>query len=120
MISTPQLPLLAGDRIMSESADQSRRAALKQIIMGVTLAPFAIDSATALAADEPLLSENDPAAKELQYVADAGRAKDAKPGQTCATCSVFDGASGAAQGHCTLFAGKLVKTAGWCAAWTNL
>lgn len=102
---------------MSEPFDHARRSALKQLALGLSALSLA---GTAQAADEPLLGEDEPNAKELQYVADVSRAKTAKPDQTCANCSLFDGASGATQGHCVLFAGKQVKAAGWCAAWTNM
>lgn len=105
---------------MSDCANQSRRSVLKRFIAATALTPLAIDVRAALAADEPLLREDEPAAQDVQYVEAASRSKAAKPGQTCANCSVFDGATGATQGHCVLFSGKLVKAAGWCAGWTNL
>jgi hypothetical protein len=87
---------------------------LRKLALGLSLAPVA------LAAEAPLLSESDPAAKALDYVADAKRAKGASPGAMCSNCSVYGGADGSAQGPCTLFPGKLVKAAGWCKSWSGL
>jgi len=94
----------------------SRRDVLRLLAIGVSL-PVA--SKVVHAAAMPLLSEDDPKAKELNYVGDAHRAPNAKPGDTCANCSLYSGATGSAQGGCTLFADKQVKAAGWCTAWTD-
>ena len=75
---------------------------------------------SARGADLPLLSESDPAAKAVDYVEDAKRAKNAQPGALCSNCSIYSGAESAAQGACTLFPGKLVKAAGWCKSWSGL
>jgi high potential iron-sulfur protein len=66
------------------------------------------------------LSESDPSAQAQNYVTDASRAKGADPGSNCANCSLYGATSDATQGTCTLFAGKLVKAAGWCRAWSGL
>jgi hypothetical protein len=99
---------------MSDIANPARRTMLRKLALGLSLTPMAF------AADAPLLSEHDPAAKALEYVADAKRAKAASPGALCSNCSVYSGAEGAAQGTCTLFPGKLVKAAGWCKSWSGL
>jgi High potential iron-sulfur protein len=98
--------------------DQSRRRLLKSVTLGVALAPVALRYATALAADAPLVSADDPTAKSLKYVTDVSQAHDAKPGSKCANCALFQGAAGSAQGGCQLFPGKSVKSGGWCSAWT--
>jgi hypothetical protein len=102
---------------MAELTNAARRAVLRKLATGLSLAPLA---PLAAAADLPLLSESDPAAKALDYVADAKRAKDAPQGALCSNCSVYGGADGAAQGTCTLFPGKLVKAAGWCKSWSGM
>jgi hypothetical protein len=87
----------------------------------VPLAGAAADAAladTPKAAALPLLSSDDPQAKNLKYVADAKQAKDAKPDATCASCALYQGAYGSAQGPCQLFPGKAVKASGWCSAWS--
>jgi high potential iron-sulfur protein len=95
----------------------SRRRLLKRLALGVSLAPAAAGGLrSALAADEPLLSVNAPEAKAVHYVEDAKSAKEAA-GNTCATCGLYQGANGSAQGPCQLFPGKSVKAAGWCSSW---
>ena len=65
-----------------------------------------------------MVSESDPNAKALGYVADASNAKGDKfkAGSNCSNCALFQGGSGDA-GNCPLFGGKKVAAAGWCTAW---
>jgi len=68
------------------------------------------------------LSEDDPQAIALSYVADATRADSAKfpryaAGQTCASCALYLGEDGNALGPCSMFPGKLVNSAGWCSVY---
>jgi hypothetical protein len=102
---------------MNQLANPARRTLLKNLSIGLSLAPLA---ATANSAAVPLLSDTDPAAKAVHYVEDASNAKEAQPGANCSNCSIYSGSGGAAQGPCTLFPGKLVKAAGWCNAWSNM
>ena len=101
---------------MSQRTNPARRTLLKNIAMGLSLAPLA----AARSADAPLLSEDDPAAKAVHYVEDANNAKEAQPGANCANCAVYSGTAGAADGPCKQFPGKRVKAAGWCTAWSDL
>ena len=106
---------------MKRLEDPGRRQLLHDLARGLSLLPLALADAPLLhAADLPLISEDDPAAKAVMYVADASRAKGAQSGATCANCSLYSAASGATEGQCTLFAGKDVKAAGWCTAWSSL
>jgi hypothetical protein len=98
--------------------DESRRRLLKKVALGTILIPIAGASLEALAADMPLVTADDPTAKALKYVSDASKSPDAKPGSRCATCALYQGAAGSAQGGCLLFPGKAVKATGWCASWT--
>ena len=99
--------------------DESRRRLLKRVSLGVALAPIAGAALrTARAADLPLVAADDPTAKALKYVPDASKASEAKPGNKCENCKLYQGAAGAAQGGCLLFPGKAVKAAGWCSSWT--
>lgn len=79
---------------------------------------------TATAADAPMLSEADPQAKSLGYVANATKADKAKfpkyaAGQACSNCSLYQGKAGSASGPCPIFAGKQVASAGWCSAYVK-
>jgi hypothetical protein len=102
---------------MDQLRNPTRRALLKNLTIGLSLAPIA---AVANSDESPILSETDPAAKAVHYVEDASGAKDARPGANCLNCSVYSGASGAPQGSCALFPGKLIKAAGWCSAWSDM
>ncbi|MBS0578209.1 MAG: high-potential iron-sulfur protein [Proteobacteria bacterium] len=96
----------------------SRRQLLKVVVLGTALAPLVdLGMRTAMAADAPLLTEDDPTAKALKYVPDASKATGAKPGSKCANCNFFQGAPGANAGPCQIFPGKAVKAAGWCVSW---
>jgi predicted house-cleaning NTP pyrophosphatase (Maf/HAM1 superfamily) len=107
---------------MNDLTSPGRRALLQRAALGLSLAPWALDAAPAApTASLPLISEQDPAAKAVQYVEDASRSKAAAAsGANCSNCSLYSAASGAAQGSCTLFPGKLVKAAGWCSSWSGL
>jgi hypothetical protein len=104
---------------MKQVIDESRRRLLKRVILGVALIPIAgLPLRAAIAADLPLVTADDATAKSLKYVNDASKAPDAKPGSSCANCSLYQGAAGSAQGGCLLFPGKAVKASGWCSSWT--
>jgi hypothetical protein len=100
---------------MSQPENPARRVLLQRVALGLAAAPL---TSLARAAD-PLLSEQDPEAKKVHYVEDAGRAKEAQSGSNCSNCSIY-AAMGDTQGSCTLFKGKRVKAAGWCNAWSGL
>ena len=102
---------------MNTLNSSSRRAVLKSAC-GALLSTFICQKS--LAEDLPLLSEDDPAAKAVHYVADVSRAKDAKPGNTCANCSLYSGDKKSMQGSCAIFGNKQVKANGWCSSWTNM
>jgi hypothetical protein len=104
---------------MNQPANTSRRRLLKHLAMGVALIPLAgAHLGAAAAAEAPLVAADDPTAKALKYVADAGKATGAKPGSKCGNCALYQGAANSAQGGCPLFPGKAVKSAGWCSSWT--
>ena len=106
---------------MAAGFNDERRALLRRVALGLTLVPLAgAASRRAHAADLPLLSESDPAAKALGYVEDAHKAKGAQAGALCSNCSVYGGEDGATAGPCTLFPGKWVKANGWCKSWSGL
>ena len=99
----------------------SRRIVLKKLVCGIILIPlFDLGIERVFAADLPLLQVDDPAAKARKYVEDAGKASAAKAYSNCASCMFYQGASGSAQGPCTVFPGKQVKAKGWCSSWAPL
>lgn len=102
---------------MKKVVDESRRALLRNVTLGVALLPLAGTLRVANAADAPLVAADDATAKALKYVDDASKAAGAKPGSKCANCTLYQGAAGSAQGGCLLFPGKSVKAAGWCSSW---
>jgi hypothetical protein len=97
---------------MRQPENPSRRILLQRVALGLSVTSLA-------SAADALLPEQDPEAKKVHYVEDAGRAKEAQPGSNCSNCSIYT-AMGDTQGGCTLFKGKLVKAAGWCNAWSGL
>jgi hypothetical protein len=92
----------------------ARRRLLQKIALAASLSTFA--TAELRAADAPLIAESDPVAKAVKYVEDTKKAKESM-GNRCDTCTLYQGASGSAQGGCQIFKGKQVKAAGWCASW---
>ena len=99
----------------------SRRRLLQGALAGIAAVPAATLIARNAHAYE-LLSESDPTAKSLGYLADAGRVDPAsnptfKAGQDCANCIQYTGKAGAAEGPCNIFPNKNVKAAGWCKVW---
>lgn len=104
---------------MKQPFDESRRQLLRNVAIGTLLIPVVVAPLrSARAAELPLVSADDPTAKALKYTSDAAKSSDAKPGSKCATCALYQGAAGSAQGGCLLFPGKAVKAGGWCASWT--
>ena len=69
------------------------------------------------AADAPEVSEDDPTAKGLKYVADASRAERPDASAFCHNCRYYKGAADAAKAPCELFGNKAVNGNGWCTAW---
>ena len=66
--------------------DDSRRQLLKKVALGAALLPLAgLGICAAFGADTPLVTEDDPTAKALKYVADASKATGAKPGASAPT-----------------------------------
>jgi len=98
----------------------SRRSFL---ILGVGMGSSLVLSRAAFGED-PKLSETDPAAQKLGYVADASRVDKTRfpnfvAGQDCSNCSLYQGDAGKPFGGCVLFAGKQVAARGWCSSYTN-
>ncbi len=71
-----------------------------------------------------VLSESDPQARALAYVADTRKVDPKKypkhaVSQRCDNCALYQGNTGAAFAACALFAGKQVAGAGWCSAYAR-
>jgi hypothetical protein len=106
-----------------------RRALLRAVVCGATIAPAAIlwqraSAAAAASAPTPMVDSTDPTAQALGYVANASKV-DPKTnptymaGQHCAVCAQFQGKATDKQGPCVLFPGKQVMAAGWCRGWAK-
>ena len=94
-----------------------RRHVLKITLSVAVLAPLTASLVSrAWAAAATLLSPGSPEARAVQYTEDATTAK-ASQGNNCASCALYQGASGSVQGGCQIFPGKEVKAAGWCSSW---
>jgi hypothetical protein len=98
----------------------SRRQLLQTAIAGLAAVPAA--TLIAQRAGAEMLSESDPTAKSLGYVADAKKVDpkanpNYKPGQICANCMQYTGKPGSKAGPCNIFAGKDVAAPGWCKVW---
>jgi anaerobic selenocysteine-containing dehydrogenase len=102
-------------------ATKSRRNFLKLTVLGGAAATLGVGFVGSAAANEPV-SEDDPAAKALNYKHDT-KAVDgsAFPNHTneqlCSNCQLIQGADGEEWRPCAVFPGKLVAADGWCSAW---
>ena len=98
--------------------DLPRRRLLRKFAAAASLATVAASRPVCVrAADAPLISVDDPAAKAVKYVEDAARVKEAAPGSRCANCALYQGKYDSKTGPCQIFPGKTVVAAGWCASW---
>jgi hypothetical protein len=106
----------------------SRRTFMLQVAVG----GGALAAGAAHAQGAPMLSEKDPQAAALGYVADTKKGYVAdtkkadakkfpkhKPDQKCSNCQVYTGKPKEAAGPCAIFAGKQVAAEGWCSAWVK-
>lgn len=76
------------------------------------------------AAQLPLLSEQDPQAQALGYVADAARVDEVRfpkysAGQHCSGCQLYQALPPSSSAPCALFPGKKVAAPGWCSAYVR-
>lgn len=102
----------------TKAAAPVRRRFLARLLMSAAAAPLALLHAQrSQAADLPLLEPSSPAARKLEYVADASQAKALAKGNSCASCGLYQGTYGSKQGACQLFPGKNVLASGWCSSW---
>jgi len=95
----------------------------REFIVQLSLGGTALMAGNAMAA-VPMVVETDAQAVALGYKADATKADQVKfpkfaAGQSCSSCSLYQGKAGDAAGACPLFAGKQVSAKGWCSAYAK-
>jgi hypothetical protein len=100
----------------------ARRIFLKNI--STLAAACAVGLSVSSHAADPKVDEKDPQAMALGYKDDSAQVDKQKypthdAAQHCGNCQLFQGAAGAANGPCPIFAGKSVEAAGWCSAYTK-
>lgn len=100
-----------------------RRQFLATVAAGAAVLPLSrLVVGDAQAADLPHVTMDDPTAKAVGYVEDAGKI-DAKKetmfkaGSHCAVCALYSGAA-TGYGPCAIFPGKAVSAKGWCRSFT--
>jgi hypothetical protein len=98
----------------------SRRSFIKTVAVGAAVG--LVGDRQVRAATPQKLDVNDPAAKALGYVEDAGTVDTKKypgyvKGSNCENCLLLEGSAGAHFRPCTAFGGKLVSASGWCTSW---
>lgn len=107
---------------MQHRYSRSRRLALKRGGLGMlALVGAAVVPGRHARATEhlPKVSEDDPAAKPLNYVHDASKAGAARQGDAyCYNCRYFKGGEDDAWAACDVIPGKLVNGQGWCNVWS--
>ncbi|WP_144113087.1 high-potential iron-sulfur protein [Paraburkholderia sp. BCC1886] len=82
-------------------------------------------SCAAFAEPADRLSETDPKAQAVGYKEDASKVDKARfsayaAGQTCASCTLYQGKPTDAYGGCVLFAAKQVAGRGWCSSYSTM
>ena len=94
---------------MSKSFSRSRRGVLRGSLAGAAavLVAGVLPASKLRAADAPEVSEDDPAAKGLKYVADATKSGRPDASQFCHNCLYFKGAADAAKAPCDMFPASL-------------
>jgi hypothetical protein len=97
----------------------------KFLMLGVSIGSSLAMSGAAFADTANRLSETDPAAQAVGYREDASKVDKAKfpnyvAGQTCASCSLFQGKATDTYSGCTLFGTKQVAASGWCSSYSTM
>jgi hypothetical protein len=105
-----------------KDVNKQRRTVLRIAATGVAVVPLSalLGSRAAAVEQLPRLSEDDRAAKALQYVHDASASTSDKhkDGQVCKNCNLIRSDEGEWR-PCAIFPGKAVNANGWCAAWVG-
>ena len=97
----------------------NRRIFIMQVAAGSSVL-----TASAVMAQAPMVSEKEPQAVALGYLADTSKVNAAKYPkhkltQACKNCQLYQGKPTDAAGGCVLFAGKQVAGNGWCSAYNS-
>jgi hypothetical protein len=104
---------------VSRTFSKTRRSVLRGSVAAgaAALLAAALPASRSRAADLPEVSETDPTAKGLKYVADATKSERTDQSQFCHSCRYYKGTGATGKGPCDLFPGKSVNAEGWCAAY---
>jgi hypothetical protein len=107
-----------------DQPDIKRRGFLKLAPLAVASAALAARTGASWAQGMPHVDESDAQAQALGYKNDAAkvdRKKFAKyqPGETCASCQLYQGKPKEAWGPCLIFPSKQVNAKGWCSAYVK-
>ena len=99
----------------------TRRYFVRSAGAAAAVAAAGLTGRTAAANELPQISEDDPMAKALNYVHDAGDADAAKrtQGSYCNNCVLYAGEPDDEWAGCSIFPGKAVSGAGWCNVWAK-
>lgn len=104
---------------MSIQSKTTRRVFMIQNAVASAAVLIAVDANA-----QAMVSEADPQAAALGYVADTTKVNKTKfpkhaATQACSNCVLYQGAAGAAAGGCGIFPGKQVAAKGWCSAYNK-
>ncbi len=101
------------------TAPISRRRFVQSATVAAVLAASSIPVRNAAASELPRVSEDDPTAKALKYVHDAGTVDAAKrpSDRYCNNCALYAGTADDEWAGCSIFPGKAVAGRGWCSVW---
>lgn len=97
----------------------SRRQFVQSATVAALFAASSMPGRDASASDLPRVNEDDPTAKALNYVHDAGAVDSSKrpAGRYCNNCALYAGTADDDWAGCSIFPGKAVAGMGWCSAW---
>ena len=97
----------------------TRRQFVQSASVAAALVAAGLPGHRAVASELPRVGEDDPMAKALNYVHDAGSVDAAKrpSDRFCSNCALYAGSPEEEWAGCSIFPGKSVAGRGWCSAW---
>lgn len=112
-------PTLAEKMRRFAAAPISRRQFVQSAGAATAFAAVGISPSALADSEMPRVNEDDPMAKALNYVHDAGTVDAAKrfSDRYCNNCVLFAGDVDDEWAGCSVFPGKAVAGRGWCTAW---